>query len=171
MKTLRSTSVHLISLALLIVIGTIAHADTPEVILETTVHTENESTAAHNAKKVRDQWLEIHASSPQAIEGLKLRWTLFASELQRGANRIVVEESGEKNLNLDDTCHWVTESTPKVSFAWVPQHMETTGSGRRARGHRVEESGHRYYGYRVEVLSGDKVLAACVSQQALLKEQ
>jgi hypothetical protein len=173
MKKLNFTNTAFLLFSILTLTSLTARAGTNEVLLETTIHTESEhsGSSTNHASKTREHWLEIHASSPVPADGLKLRWTLYAAELQRGADHIVVEKSGESSLSLPGESHWVSQNTAKVPFTWVPAHGETTGTGRRARGHRVEESGHRYYGFKVEVLSGDTVLASAVSQQSLLKTE
>jgi hypothetical protein len=61
-------------------------------------------------------------------------------------------------------------ATPKVAFVFTPMHTESSGSGRRMRSKTVEESGHRYHGYHVQVLNGDTVIGEAISNEALRKQ-
>lgn len=132
---------------------------------------ENKSTSSKAVEKVRAHWLAVRVSSTSGapLEGYTLRWTLYAANLQRGSDEVRVERSGDITFSVGTSPHFVDLTTPHVPFSWTPQHSERSGSSRRAVYKVVPETGHRYHGYRVQVLNGDTVVADLVSNEALRK--
>jgi len=113
--------------------------------------------------------IQVRNGSAAAQENLTLKWTLFASRLQKGANDTVVQKEGSSSLSLAAGSQTSLE-TPGVAYTWTPQHSERIGSGRRARFKRIEESGHRYHGYRIQVFDSEgRLLGQTASTPALLK--
>lgn len=147
-------------------------ADEGRVSIQVAVQKETGQKDVDNNTKTPDasrtHWLAVKVlnTSPAPMEGLTLKWTLFASELQRGADRIVAEKTGEMPLNIPAGQETVL-TTSKVIFHWTPQHSERTGSGRRSSAKRVDETGHRYRGYRVQVMQGGQVIGESVSDRSL----
>ncbi len=124
------------------------------------------------AEVTRTQWLSVRVtnSSGTKLDGATLKWILFSSELRRGSDSTVVEKSGEMKISVDSNGRYADVTTPKVAFVYTPTHTETSGSGRRVRAKEVEETGHKYRGYYVQVLNGDAVLGEAISNEALRKE-
>ena len=99
-----------------------------------------------------------------------MKWTLFAANLRRGSDSIVVEKSGDIKVTLEPNGRYLDIATPKVAFVYTPMHTESSGSGRRMRSKTIEESGHRYHGYLVQVFNGDTLLGEAISNEALRKQ-
>ena len=163
MKTLQLFS------ALVMLTGS-CFADAGKVTITSSPQSGNSSHDNKTHDESRQHWVElkIRNLSQVRLEGLKLKWTLFASDLQCGTDRLVTEKSGEQAFSVDGGGE-VMLATPKVTFHWTPMHYERTGTGRRARSKKVDETGHRYHGYRVEVLLDGVVIGEAASQSSLLK--
>lgn len=118
----------------------------------------------------RSHWLVVRVSNMSQIklEGLTLKWALYADDLKRGTDAIVVQKEGEEQLGIDPG-QYVDVTTAKVLFEWIPQHAERTGTGRRARSKKVDETGHRYHGYSVQVLQDGVVIGEAFSHRSLQK--
>ncbi|MBB5034436.1 hypothetical protein [Prosthecobacter vanneervenii] len=129
---------------------------------------ENKTADKKKAEVTRAYWLNVRITNPSGtkLEGVTLRWTLFAANLRRGADSIVVEKSGDMKVTVDANGRYLDVATPKVAFVYTPMHTES--SGRRSK--MVEESGHRYHGYHVQVLNGDTVLGEAISNEGLRKQ-
>jgi len=130
---------------------------------------ENKTVNKKAAEETRAHWLIVRVTNASGtkLEGLTLKWTLFAANLQRGADDIIVEKSGDMKFSVDGNGRFTDLTTPQVAFVWAPQHSVKSGSGRRSSFKRVAESGHRYHGYRVQVLNGDSVVSEAYSSEAL----
>lgn len=124
------------------------------------------------AEVTRTQWLSVRVtnSTNVKLDGVTLKWIMFASNLRRGSDSTVVEKSGEMKITVDASGRYTDVVTPKVAFVYTPTHTETSGSGRRSRAKEVEETGHKYHGYYIQVLNGDTVLGEAISNEALRKE-
>lgn len=124
------------------------------------------------AEVTRTQWLTVRLtnSTNVKLEGVTLKWIMFASNLRRGSDSTVVEKSGEMKLSIDASGRYTDVVTPKVAFVYTPTHTETSGSGRRSKAKEVEETGHKYHGYYLQVIGGDNtVLGESISNEALRK--
>ncbi len=139
-----------------------------QIHLQVRAESENQTVNKKALDEIRGHWLAVEVSNGSAakLEGLVLKWTLYASNLQRGTNDIVAEKSGESKIILDVGKHEHL-ITPKVPFKWTPRHSDKTGSGRSAKYKKVDETGHRYYGYHVQVLNGETVVGEAYSQDSL----
>ncbi len=163
--------------SLLIITSTVAKADTSKVTLQVKVESAHGTKAPDkNAKtplESRNHWLAVRITNPTPLrlEGLTLKWTLYADDLKRGTDRIVVEKSGEQSLAVDAAGHYTDLTTPKVLYSWTPQHTERTGSGRRSSSKRVDEAGHRYHGYALQVLQDGVVIGEACSPNSLRKTE
>lgn len=118
----------------------------------------------------RSHWLVVRVSNMSQIklEGLTVKWALYADDLRRGTDAIVVQKEGEEQLGVDPG-QYVDVTTAKVLFEWIPQHAERTGTGRRARAKKVDETGHRYHGYSVQVLQDGVIIGEAFSHRSLQK--
>lgn len=118
----------------------------------------------------RAHWLVVRVSNMSQIklEGLTLKWALYADDLKRGTDAIVVQKEGEEQLGIDPG-QYVDVTTAKVLFEWIPQHAERTGTGRRSRAKKVDETGHRYHGYSVQVLQDGVIIGEAFSHRSLQK--
>lgn len=147
-------------------------ASAGSVMLTVKADSENKTADKKKAEVTRATWLNVRITNPSAtkLEGVTLKWTLYAANLRRGSDSIVVEKSGEMKVTIDANGRYVDVATPKVAFVYTPMHTESTGSGRRMRSKTVEESGHRYHGFHVQVINGDTVLGEAVSNEALRKQ-
>lgn len=145
-------------------------AGTNQVSIESRVESGGSAHDNTTHSESRQHWLSVSLRNlaPSKLEGLKLQWTLFASDLQRGTDHVVVEKSGEQAVSLDPG-GTATLATPKVSYHWSPMHYERTGTGRTSRAKKVDESGHRYHGYRLQVLQDGVVVGEAASDRSLLK--
>lgn len=159
-----------LSILFSLLLSSIASAGT--VSLQIKANSENKTADKKKAEVTRATWLNVRITNPSStkLEGITLKWTLYADNLRRGSDSIVVEKSGEMKISVDASGRYVDVATPKVAFVYTPMHTESTGSGRRMRSKTVEESGHRYHGYHVQVVSGDTVLGDAVSNEALRKQ-
>lgn len=144
------------------------------------IHVEVESEHSkkdtdHNARtpdENRAHWLVVRVSnmSSAKLEGLTLKWVLYADCLKRGTDAIAVQKEGGEKLAVDSG--QATEvTTPKVTFDWVPMHYERIGSGRRSYAKKVDETGHRYHGYAVQVLLDGVVIGEAASHRSLQKAE
>lgn len=108
-------------------------------------------------------WLNVRVtnSTGTKLEGVTLKWTLYAANLRRGTDTISVEKSGEMKISVDANGRYVDVTTPKVAFVYTRMHTER--SGRRS-SKTVEESGKKYHGFHVQVLNGDAVLGEAGKQ-------
>jgi hypothetical protein len=89
-------------------------------------------------------------------------------ESERGTDAIVVQKEGEEQLGIEPG-QYVDVTTAKVLFEWTPQHAERTGTGRRSRAKKVDETGHRYHGYSVQVLQDGVIIGEAFSHRSLQK--
>lgn len=160
--------------ASLLITTTAAFAGPQKVQLQVHVESERGSKSSSDPKspdESRARWLIVRVTNPSPLkmEGLTLKWTLYADDLQRGHDEIVVEKSGSESFAIEPSGHSTDVTTPKVVFEWIPQHSVRSGSGRRVSYKKVDETGHRYHGYTVQVLQGDAVLGEASNDPKLLK--
>lgn len=137
------------------------------VMLLVKAASENKTADKKKAEVTRAQWLNVRVTNPSGtkLEGATLKWTLFAANLQRGTDDIVVEKSGEMKFTVDANGRSVDLVTPKVAYTYTPMHSERKGR----RSTTVEESGHRYHGYHVQIINGDTVIGEAISNEGLRK--
>ena len=142
------------------------------VMLTVKTDTENKTVDKKKAEVTRATWLNVRITNPGGtkLEGVSVKWTLFAANLRRGSDSIVVEKSGDIKVTLEPNGRYLDIATPKVAFVYTPMHTESSGSGRRMRSKTIEESGHRYHGYLVQVFNGDTLLGEAISNEALRKQ-
>jgi hypothetical protein len=154
----------------------LSFAGTGHLTLNVEVESERGSKDTDKNSKTPDEsrshWLVVHVSnmSHTKLDGLTLKWALYADDLKRGTDAIVVQKEGEEKLGVD-AGQFVEVTTPKVLFEWIPQHAERTGSGRRSRAKKVDETGHRYHGYAVQVLQDGVVIGEAYSHRSLQKAE
>ncbi|WP_395739262.1 hypothetical protein [Prosthecobacter sp.] len=124
---------------------------------------EKKSTDLVKEEYVTAHWLRVRITNYTGtkLEGVTLKWALYAANLRRGADTLAVEKSGEMTVSVDSSGRYVDIETPKVAFDYVRTHSER--SGRRSY-KLVEESGKKYHGFHVQVLSGSQVLGEAVSE-------
>ncbi|MBE2287682.1 MAG: hypothetical protein IAE77_29765 [Prosthecobacter sp.] len=161
-------------LASLLVLHTAAIAGPQKVQVQVHVESERGSKDSHDAKspdESRARWLIVRVSNPTPtkLEGLTLQWTLYADDLKRGHDEIIPEKSGSETFSVDPSGHYTDVTTAKVSFEWTPQHSVRISGGRRPKYKRVDESGHRYHGYTVQILQGGEVIGQATNDPKLLK--
>ncbi|HEY1051918.1 MAG TPA: hypothetical protein VGE39_19235 [Prosthecobacter sp.] len=146
-------------------------AGTASVSVQVAPQSENQTKDRKAVEETRGHWLTVRVRNltPAKLEGLTLKWTLYASNLQRGTDDVVVQKSGDIQFSADPNGSPMDLTTPKTAFTWTPQHSVRSGSSRRAVYTRVPEAGHRYHGYHVQVLSGDTVIGEAISSEALRK--
>lgn len=142
-------------------------ASAGSVMLNVKPASENKTADKKQAEVTRAYWLNVRVTNPSGIklEGVTLKWTFFAANLRRGSDTIVVEKSGDMKLTVDANGRYVDIATPKVAFVHTPMHSERKGR----RSTTVEESGHRYHGWHVQILNGDTVLGDAISNEGLRK--
>jgi len=124
---------------------------------------ENKSIDRKKEEYTTANWLNLRItnSSNTKLEGVTLKWSLYAANLRRGADTVSVEKSGEMKITVDSNGRYLDVETPKVAFEYVRTHSER--SGRRSY-KLVEESGKKYHGFHVQVLNGTTVLGEAVSE-------
>ncbi len=139
------------------------------VMLNVKAASENKTADKKQAEVTRAYWLNIRVTnlSGTKLEGATLKWTLFAANLRRGADSIVVEKSGDVKITVDANGRYADLATPKVAYVFAPMHSERKGRSSIT----VEEAGHRYHGFHVQVINGDTVLGEIWSNEALRKQQ
>jgi hypothetical protein len=129
------------------------------------VKPEKETKSVDRVKEVYTtvHWLNVRVTNPSStkLEGVTLKWTLYAANLRRGSDTISAEKSGEMKITVDASGRYTDVATPKVSFVYTRTHSER--SGRRST-KLVEESGKRYHGFHVQVMNGDAVIGESVSE-------
>lgn len=163
----------LLILSTLSFLTTAVFAESQNVLLQVRVDSERGAKDDHNPKtpeESRAHWLIVRVTNPSTLkmEGLSLKWTLYASDLKRGHDDIVIEKSGSTNFAIEASGHFTDITTPKVVFEWTPQHSVRTGSGRRQGFKKVDEAGHRYHGYAVQVFQNGTVIGETSSDLKLL---
>jgi len=143
-------------------------ASAGSVLLTVKAASENKTADKKKAEVTRAYWLNVRVtnSSGTKLEGVTLKWTMFAANLRRGTDSIVVEKSGDIKITVDANGRYVDIATPKVSFVYTPMHSERKGRSSIT----VEEAGHRYHGYHLQVLNGDTVLGEAISNEGLRKQ-
>lgn len=133
--------------------------------VDITVKPEVQKKSADITKEeyVTTHWLRVRITnySPTKLEGVTLKWALYAANLRRGADTIAVEKSGEMKITVDSNGRYLDIETPKVAFDYIRTHSER--SGRRSY-KLVEESGKKYHGFHVQVVSGNAVLGEAFSE-------
>lgn len=144
-------------------------AGTPNVSIHADVKSENKTVDKKSADEIHSRWLVVRITnlSSEKLEGLELKWTLYADDLKRGTDGIVVEKSGAEQFSLEASGRYTDVKTPEVSFKWAPQHSVRTGSGRSARYKMVPEAGHRYHGYALQVIKDGVVLGEVISGKSM----
>ncbi len=144
-------------------------ASAGSIMLNVKASSENKTADKKKAEVTRAFWLNVRDTNPSCsrLEGVTLKWTLFAANLRRGADSIVVEKSGDIKISVDANGRYADLTTPKVAFVYTPMHSERKGRSSIT----VEEAGHRYHGYHVQVLNGDVLLGELWSNEALRKQQ
>lgn len=112
---------------------------------------------------VTTHWLRVRITNftSTKLDGVTLKWALYAANLRRGADTVSVEKSGEMKITVDSNGRYLDVETPKVAFDYTRTHSER--SGRRSY-KLVEESGKKYHGFHVQVLNGTEVLGEAVSE-------
>ncbi len=142
-------------------------ADPSGLSIKVLVNSENQATDKKSSNETRVRWLSVRItnSGGSTVEGLSLKWALYASELQKGANDVVLEKSGEEKFSVEGNGRFTDVTTAKVPFTWTRQHSERVGRQTK----KVPESGHRYYGYTVRVMKDTEVLAEYLSSEAMRK--
>lgn len=112
---------------------------------------------------VSTHWLRVRITntSPTKLEGVTLKWALYAANLRRGSDSVTVEKSGDMTITVDSNGRYLDVETPKVAFDYVRTHSER--SGRRSY-KLVEESGKKYHGFHVQVVSGSTILGEAFSE-------
>lgn len=141
--------------------ATAASAGSVEITVKPEV--QQKSSDIKKEEYVTTHWLKVRITnySPIKLEGVTLKWALYAANLRRGADTINVEKSGEMKITVDSNGRYLDIETPKVAFDYVRTHSER--SGRRSY-KLVEESGKKYHGFHVQVLNGNEVLGEAVSE-------
>jgi hypothetical protein len=142
-------------------------ASAGSVMLNVKPASENKTADKKQAEVTRAYWLNVRVTNPSGVklEGVTLKWTLYAANLRRGSDSIVVEKSGDMKIAVDASGRYTDLVTPKVAFVYTPMHSERKGRSSRI----VEESGHRYHGWHVQILNGDTVLGEAISNEGLRK--
>lgn len=146
-----------------------AKAGTPKVSIKVQVQSERQDKERGSPDESRSYNLAVCVtnSGPLKLEGLTLKWSLYADDLKRGTDTVVLEKSGEQTLNVEASGRSTEVNTQKVVFNWTPQHSERTGSGRRTSFKKVDETGHRYHGYSVQVLQNGEVIGETYSHVSI----
>lgn len=157
----------ILSILLTVLLTSVASAGS--VMLNVKAASENKTADKKKAEVTRAYWLNIRVTNPSGVklEGATLKWTLYAANLRRGSDSIVVEKSGDISVSVDANGRYTDLTTPKVAFVHTPMHSERKGRSSIT----VEESGHRYHGFHVQVVNGDAVLADFWSNEGLRKQQ
>lgn len=151
-------------------------AGNSHVTVNVDVESERGSKDADKNSKTPDEsrshWLVVRLSnmSQVKLESLTLKWALYADDLKRGTDAIIVQKSGEEKVAVASR-QYLDVNTPKVLFEWIPQHAERTGSGRRSRAKKVDETGHRYHGYAVQVFQDGVLIGEAHSHRSLQKAE
>ena len=124
---------------------------------------EKKSADIAKEKYVTAHWLRVRVTNHTGtkLDGVTLKWALYAANLRRGADTVSVEKSGEMKITVDANGRYLDVETPKVAFEYVRTHSER--SGRRSY-KLVEESGKKYHGFHVQVLNGTTVIGEAVSE-------
>jgi hypothetical protein len=133
------------------------------VSLKVLVNTDSQSGDKDATKETRTRWLTVRVTntSNDNLEGISLKWTLYASELQKGANDIVVEKSGEETFKVEGKGRYTDVTTAKVPFT---KTLASKGKGKK-----TPESGRSYYGYTVQILKDGVVIGEALSNEAMRK--
>lgn len=144
-------------------------ASAGSVMLNVKAASENKTADKKKAEVTRAYWLNVRVTNQSGVklEGATLKWTLFAANLRRGTDSIVVEKSGDIKISVDANGRYADLVTPKVAFVFTPMHSERKGRSSIT----VEEAGHRYHGFHVQVMNGDTVIGELWSNEALRKNQ
>jgi len=157
-----------VSLAILFSLLLTGVASAGAVQLVVKPFSENKTADKKQAQVTRTYALNVRVTNTTGtkLDGVTLKWTFYAANLRRGTDSTVVEKSGEMKLSVDASGRYTDIVTPKVAFVYTPMHSQRSGRSSTT----VEESGHRYRGFYVQVLSGDTVLGEAISNEALRKQ-
>lgn len=162
----------LLSFVSLLLSTSAAFAGPAKIFLQ--IHVENERVGKSDPKspdESRARWLVVRVTNPSPVnmEGLSLKWRFYADDLKRGTDSIVLEKSGDELFAVEASGRFTDVTTPKVTFEWTPQHSVRSGSGRRVSYKKVDETGHRYHGYAVQVFQAGVVIGEASNDPKLLK--
>lgn len=116
----------------------------------------NTSVDTVTQRKVLDIMLN---GRTREVESRLIRWTIYGRNLR--TNNTTPIESGEIKLALDGAGRQRVESK-RVSTTFTPEHSVVSNSRGRGRTYpkakRVEATGSKYIGYRVQVFDGGRVV-------------
>ncbi len=132
------------------------------------------SAADDIASAMTSRWADTFSKfDPEAQASLYSKHALFFGSnptLYQGRDGVAAYFKGLPKWN-SRAVRFTDVSTAKVVFSWTPQHSERTGSGRRVQFKKVDETGHRYHGYSVQVLHNGEVIGEAYSHAALKNQQ
>jgi hypothetical protein len=97
-------------------------ASAGSVMLNVKPASENKTADKKQAEVTRAYWLNVRVTNLSGVklEGVTLKWTLYAANLRRGSDSIVVEKSGDMKIAVDASGRYTDLVTPKVAFVYTP---------------------------------------------------
>jgi len=99
-----------------------ANAGTPKVSIQVQIHSERQDKERGSPDQSRAYNLIVRVTNPtsQPMEGLALKWALYADSLQRGTDEIILEKAGEQTFNVEPRAGLRMSARPRWSLAGLP---------------------------------------------------
>lgn len=153
----------LIMLPALLMLATTAPAS-DNVTLQVDMNGLHKPHAGNDSSEEHHRWLEITAAamSLDQAKTVTIEWRFFADNLSTG--KVVEHARGSEVLELQPGRPATLQGRDTV-FAYVRQHSERSGGGRRPIYKKVEASGFRYHGWAVTARIDGKVLGEAYSSR------
>lgn len=135
-----------------------------------------ESTADHKGASTKTQsrklTVEIANYANEDVPNLKVKWWIYGHDM-KDHNKLVIIEEGESKVAVPAR-KTVEVVSPEVKITDTREHKVSSRKGRgkksRSSTKTVPASGQEYYGYAVEVYSGDTRIEAEYSKPSIKEE-
>jgi hypothetical protein len=167
MSSLISITILIISLGFPLV----ALGASPSVNVD--VKIEGKADHKGSASKTQSRTLNIKIANygKDAVPDMKVKWWIFGHNMK--GHELIILKDGESKVGLPANGK-IDVASPEVKVTGTREHKVTSRKGRgrssRASTKTVPASGQEYYGYAVEVYSGNTQITAEYSQPSFKKE-
>lgn len=120
--------------------------------------------------QIRKIVAEISNTSDKAMEGAVMKWVIYGHDMKDHKNLKVIKQDEEK-ISIAANDSEVVE-TEEVKITGNREYKVSSGGGRRGRSKTktVPASGENYYGYAVEVIVDEKIVASYYSKPSIEKD-
>lgn len=143
----------------------------PSVSVDVKIESKADYKGSSTKTQSRVLNIKIENYGKDAVQDLKVKWWIFGHNMK--GHELIVLKEGESKVIVPANGK-IEVASPEVKVTGTREHKVTSrkGGGRRGRvsTKSVPASGQEYYGYAVEVSSGDTQIAAEYSKPSLKEE-